>query len=357
MNEIWILGATGRCGRAVAAQLAVADFSPVLVGREAARLHEVARSIGRDLRMVTAASAEAVAQEILRNKPAVVVNTIGPFAQTALPIARACLPGSHYIDISNELTSFAQLFGMQEEAVASGRSFVTGAGFGVLATESVVLKLCEGQPAAAKVRVDAMPMVETEPGSLGSALAASIVDGLAAGGRRYVAGRLERCRLFSDVAGLTRPDGVTIKTAGAPSGDLEAARRGSGASFVVAGSTYAPTTPMLRTLLPVVLKVLHNRGIRNFAKRRLAAVEIKPKGSGEVKESPVSWAHASVEWPSGLKREGWLRLGDAMTFTTQVMAQVAMHLSRGDGRPGIYTPGALLGPDLALAAGGQFLLD
>src|SRR5882672_6203287 len=32
-------------------------------------------------------------------------NTIGPFTRTALPIARACPRGCHYVDISNELYS------------------------------------------------------------------------------------------------------------------------------------------------------------------------------------------------------------------------------------------------------------
>ena len=37
MSDVWILGATGRSGRAVAAHLAAAGLSPVLVGRDATR--------------------------------------------------------------------------------------------------------------------------------------------------------------------------------------------------------------------------------------------------------------------------------------------------------------------------------
>ena len=37
-GEVWILGATGRIGRAVAARLAGTDVSPVLVGWDPDRL-------------------------------------------------------------------------------------------------------------------------------------------------------------------------------------------------------------------------------------------------------------------------------------------------------------------------------
>lgn len=41
---------------------------------------------------------------------------------------------------------------------------VTGAGFGMLATESVVLKLCQDRPTPDRVRTDALASVEIEEG-------------------------------------------------------------------------------------------------------------------------------------------------------------------------------------------------
>ncbi len=355
MNKIWILGATGRSGRALAAQLAGAQLAPVLVGRDAARLQKVAAEIGGDSRIVTADSIEAMASAIAQDKPAVVINTIGPFSQTALPIAQACAPGTHYVDISNELTSFLELLAMHDEAVAAGQTLVTGAGFGVLATESVVLKLCEGQPAANKVRVDALPFVEVEAGALGAALAGTIVESLIEGGRRYARGQLVRARPVSEVQTLTLPDDSRVTTASWNAGELEAARRASGAPFVVAASSMVPHAPILRAVLPAAQTLLRIKAVGDFATRRLAAIEIKP-GQHEIKSQQFSWAHARVSWKSGVTREGWLQLGDAGEFTTKVMAEVAMRLARGEGKAGAYTPGALFGPELAENAGGQFLL-
>ncbi len=361
MNEIWILGATGRSGRAIAAELTGARLPIVLVGRDTIRLRKVAVALDRDLRIVTADSVDAIVGELSRARPAVVVNTIGPFSETAPPIARACLPSTHYVDISNELFSVVALLELHDEAASASRTFVTGAGFGVLATESIVLKLCEGQPPAASVRVDAMATVEPEAGHMGTALAATIVDVLAAGGRRYEHGQLVRSRLLSDLESLTLPDGSCVKTAAGPSGELEAARRASGASFAVAASSMVPASPMLRAVLPTVSSLLRIMALRKLAVRQVAGIEFKPKQQSEAKAQErrreFSWAHARVQWASGESSEGWLRTGDAHVFATNVAVEVAKRLARDQGRSGAYTPGALFGPDLAIDAGGQFFLD
>jgi short subunit dehydrogenase-like uncharacterized protein len=352
MNEIWILGATGRTGRAIAARLAASDASPVLVGRDSARLRELAETIGGEPRTVVADSVAAIAARLAAAKPAVVVNTIGPFTETAPQIVRACPPGTHYVDVANELFAVTELLGRHDEAVADGRCLVTGAGFGVLATESVVLKLCADRPAPARVRVDALAMVDSEPGRIGSALAASIVGSVAAGGRRYEHGRLVRVRLGGDVERFTLPDGATVQTADSPFGDLEAAHRASGAPFVVAASSLAPTGRAIRAVLPAAAALLSRPALGNAAKRRLARVRVKPR----ERSREFSWARARVQDPDGSTREGWLRTGEAMAFTAAAAAEVATRLARNEGRPGAYTPGSLFGPELAVQAGGRFVL-
>ncbi|PRX99628.1 hypothetical protein [Allonocardiopsis opalescens] len=357
-DEIWILGGTGRSGRAIAAELAARGRPPVLVGRNAERLAaEAARSGGG--RTIAVDSLPAMATEITRQGPAVVINTVGPFAATALPIIRACLPASHYIDLANDVGSVAATLAGHDQAAAAGRTVVTAAGFGATAAESIVLRLRADRPDAAKVRVDVVPSFGVEKGVMGEALAASILDGLPGveGGRRYQGRRIENGRLVparigADAAPLTLPDGTRVTTAGWPSGELLAAQRASGAPSVIAASSELPTSPLTRALMPVAMSLLEITPIRAFATRRLAEV------SFEARERPreFSWAHALLEWPDGTRRAGWLRVGDAQAYTGAVPAEVAVRLAAGGAPAGAHTPAVLFGPGLAEACGGTYIV-
>ncbi len=98
MGEIWVLGATGRSGRMIAAQLVARGQSPVLLGRDPARLAVVADRIasehGDRPRTRFMASLQTLLADLDASRPTVVVNTIGPFTRTAVPI-RGGLPSGH----------------------------------------------------------------------------------------------------------------------------------------------------------------------------------------------------------------------------------------------------------------------
>ncbi|GAA3514408.1 saccharopine dehydrogenase NADP-binding domain-containing protein [Actinocatenispora rupis] len=349
-GEVWILGATGRIGGAVTTRLATLGYAVVPVGRDGERLRATAAEHG--VRPVVADTPDRIAAEIARRRPTVVVNTIGGYAETAVPIARACLPGGHYLDLAADLTAVPRLLDLHPDAAAAGSTLVTGAGFGVLATEAVVVALCADRPTPSAVRVDAAASVAVTAGPLGPGYAASLVDALSTGGRRYVDGRLVATRLGADPRHLTLPDGQTVRTAGAPTAELLAAQRASGAPTVTATSALVPASPAVRAVLPLAGRLLSLDPVRRFAVRRLAAMT--------VREAPRprrhSWGHAVVTWPDGTRREGWLRADDGMDFTAAVASEVAVRLARGDGRPGAYTPAAAFGAGLATAAGGTLHL-
>ncbi|MGK3200130.1 hypothetical protein [Amycolatopsis sp. MEPSY49] len=332
--EIWVLGALGRTGRGITAELERRGVPVVLVGRNRERLEATGE------KYVVADGVEAIATEIRRQRPAVVVNTIGEYAATAATIARACLPGGHYVDLAADLAAVERLLDLHEEALAGGSTFVTGAGFGVLATEAVVAKLCEGRDTPSHVQVDALASVAVEAGAMGVALAASIVDALTT------------AKPGAAPRAIALPDGESVKAAGIPSGELIAAQRASGAPDVTVISALAPVAPVVRALLPLLSRVVAIPVVRRFAVRRLAGIQAK----AAPRPRTHSWGHAVVTWPDGTTRDGWLRAGEGMDFTTAVVAEVAARLARGEGKPGAHTPASALGAEVAEAAGGTFLL-
>ncbi|GAA4560234.1 saccharopine dehydrogenase NADP-binding domain-containing protein [Pseudonocardia xishanensis] len=347
---MWVLGGSGRSGRAIAEELRAGGLEPVLVGRDGARLATAARGGPT----VVVGSIAEMAAAIRRERPAVVVNTVGPFVRTAEPLVAAALAaGAHYLDLANDVDAATATLSRDTAAREAGRTVVTGAGFGVTATESVVVRLCRDEPAATAVRVDMVPSVELVEGPLGEAIAASVLEGFAQGGspgRRYRDGRLVPTRFAGDPLRLRLPDGEQVTTVAMPFGELVAAQRASRAPDVVSATSEVPSSPLLGLIVPVIGAILRLGRVRRFAIRRVAGLRL----TARPRPREHSWAHASVEWSDGRVREGWLRLGDAQAFTVSVAAEVARRLLAGDGRPGAFTPAALFGPGLAETCGGEY---
>lgn len=350
MKEVWILGATGRIGSAVARELAGKGVAVVLMGRDAARLKSVAASVGGSTRTVVADSFDALLAKLRQGSPAVVVNTVGPFAQTALPVIRAS-GKAHYLDLSNELAAALDTLALDAEATRQNRTLVTGSGWGVLGTESVVLKLCEGEPPAASVRVDNQAATD-EAGPMGEAIGATIVDAMQGGGRRYRGGKLVASQAGGAPLKLTAPDGYAFTTGSMPVAEMEAAKRASGAADVVSAAGAAPTAAVLRwVVFPLLANLMKVGFVRKAARKQFA------KMPSPARANEYSWARAHVRWPDGRSKVGWLRAGEGMDFTAKIAAVVASRLLAGEVRPGAYTPGMLFGPDLALEGGGSFVIE
>lgn len=348
-EEIWVLGATGRSGRGIARRLHGTGHAVVLAGRDADRLASIGAGLGDP--QVVSGSFESLLGQLRRAAPAVVVNTIGPFARTSVPVIEACPPGTHYVDIGNELPGTRAVLDLHERAVAAGSTLVTGAGFGVLATESIALWVCEGRPAPARVRVDAIPSLATEEGVIGSALAGSMLDSAPEGGRRVEHGRLVRFAVAGAGQQLTTPSGDTVTTASLPTGDLLAAWRASNADSVISATSAIPSGPAVRAVFPALSLLMRSSVLRRFAIGRVARIPLHAR----ERATAFSWGHARAEWNDGTSRDGWLRLGDAQHFTEAVTAEVARRLQGHQGRPGAYTPGALFGASLATDVGAEFV--
>ena len=362
MAEVWILGGTGRVGRGVAALLAAGGDQPVLVGRDPGRLRDAVGVAGWST--YVAPTLEAVATGIRDARPAVVVNTVGPFTRTAPVVVDACLAaGSDYVDLANDLVAVTALLDRRTDAERSGRTLVTGAGFGVTATESVVVRLCDeklredGGRRAVRVRTDMLPSLTVQAGPMGEALAGTVVEGLPGApggrrfqGRRFVDGRLAPAALGGAARMLVTPDGDRVSAGLMPLGELVAAQRASGAPDVESASSEVPTGRLARVALPVAANLLSLAPLRRLAARRLADVRLPERAAPRAH----SWGHAAVVWDDGTTSEGWLRLGEAQATTAAVAAEVARRLLHGRGRPGASTPAALFGPTLATDLGGTW---
>ena len=104
-----VFGAYGHTGRFVVAQLLERGFVPVLSGRDAGRLRELAAVSGPGLDVRPASVDDPASLDRALAGTAAVINCAGPFATTAAPVIEAALrAGIPYVDVAAEIEANAR---------------------------------------------------------------------------------------------------------------------------------------------------------------------------------------------------------------------------------------------------------
>ena len=357
MAEVWILGGTGRVGSRRRRGLAA---SRVSTGARRPRRRPAAGGRGAaGTRRTSRPTLDAVAAGIRAARPVGRGQHGGPFTphRAAASSTPASPPGATTSTSPTTSRAVAALLDRGAEAERAGRTLVTGAGFGVVATESVVAWLCRrrhrGSAGPRRPGPDGHAAVagRCRPGALGEALAGTLVEGLPGfAGRRSVpgsprrGGRLRRAPLGGEVRDARhagrRP---RLSTGLMPLG--RARRR-------AAGQRRAGRRVGLERGAARAGWYGRPPARRRPARGRSAAPVRRPPARGRPPSRPAgtaahSWGHAVVTWDDGTTSEGWLRLPEAQATTDAVAAEVARRLVHGEGRPGAFTPAALFGTGLA----------
>lgn len=303
MSTVLVLGSTGRAGRRISAQLMAAGLDVVLTGRDASRLHAVAR----DLQVPPAATRVVDVNDTRALQAALsgvdlVVNTVGPFMALAAPVVQAVLQaGVCYVDLANEQPAVRALLARDGEARSAGVALVTGAGLGLTATEYLSLQLTSNL-SAPPASVRSVLLTWNSVPSAG--VKASAAAAMAVGSTRYVRGELVHAPIGADrwqveLAGRSRT------LIAAPLGDVEAIRAATGAADV-------------------------------------AAFVEAPPGAGIDGDAPRSLAHVEMVDADGTLTAATLEPGDSLTATAAIATTVVLGILQAR-RPGAWTPGALLG--------------
>lgn len=109
-ERVLVYGATGHTGRFVVDELLRRGLTPVLAGRSAERLAAVApRHATLDHRVVGLDDPDLLRAAV--SGVGAVINSAGPFLDTALPLARAAVEtGAHYLDVTAEQPAVQALY-------------------------------------------------------------------------------------------------------------------------------------------------------------------------------------------------------------------------------------------------------
>ena len=142
-RKIAVFGAYGHTGRFVVSELCKRGWTPILSGRDHAKLNAISDA-HRGLEMRVATTSDPASLDHAISGVAAVINCAGPFVDTAAPLVEAALrSGIHYLDVAAEQPAVLALFERFAEAarnvglvVAPAMGFYGGLG-DLLATETM----------------------------------------------------------------------------------------------------------------------------------------------------------------------------------------------------------------------------
>jgi short subunit dehydrogenase-like uncharacterized protein len=183
----WILyGATGYTGRAIAEEAARRGLRPILAGRNAAAVSDLAGRLGLEHRVFGLSDPDALRSSIRGAR--LVLHCAGPFSATARPTMEACLDEhAHYLDITGEIDVIEAAAALDSRAKAASMILLPAIGFDVVPSDCLAAKLAARLPGAKRLTLAFAALGSLSPGT-----AKTMVEGFSQGGRVRIDGRLTR---------------------------------------------------------------------------------------------------------------------------------------------------------------------
>jgi short subunit dehydrogenase-like uncharacterized protein len=338
MPKPWMIyGANGYTGELIAREAVRRDLNPVLAGRTAIKVEQLASSLGLQARIFDVGHATAAMRCI--EGMALVLNCAGPFSATAASLMTVCLGARvHYLDITGEIGVFEHSRTLDAEAQAAGIVICPGVGFDVIPTDCLAAALKAALPDATHLALGFDSRSGFSPGT-----AKTAVEGLAQGGRVRQNGNIISVPLAHKTRRIDFGDGEKFAMT-IPWGDVSTASATTGIPNI---EVYIPASPAMvtRARRANLLKWLLGTGVvQNFMKRR---IEKTVKGPSAIKrEAQPTFVWGEVTNARGDKRTARIKTANGYSLTVTGALAVAEHLLAHDMPGGSYTPAKLIGPDL-----------
>ncbi|KEZ77744.1 saccharopine dehydrogenase family protein [Salinisphaera hydrothermalis] len=331
-DRLLIYGAYGYTGELIARQAVADGRSPVLSGRNAAKVAALAQELGLDARPFDLGG-DTIAGQLADID--VVLHCAGPFVETAPAMVEACIAtGTHYLDITGEIDVFEHVFARDADARETSAVLCPGAGFDVVPTDCLAAALAAALPDATTLALGFDSRSGLSPGT-----AKTSVDGLAGGGRVRRNGRIVKVPLAADVREIDFGNGLKPAMT-IPWGDVATAYYSTRIPNV---AVYMPmSSARIRQVkwLNWVRPVFALSPVKNFLKARAGQVR-GPDTATRARHGTYVWGE--VRNAAGDIRVGRVHVANGYDVTIHASLALAQRLLTDAPAGGAYTPSKLAG--------------
>jgi len=347
--QFLLYGAYGYTGELTARFCKTFNLTPILAGRDAAKVKAVAEKYGYPFRVFDLSETEKL-DAALRETP-VVLHAAGPFVHTARPMMEACLrTGTHYLDITGEITVFEMAYRLDKKAKSAGAMLLPGAGFDVVPSDCLAFYLKNKLPDATHLKLAFAGI----GASMSHGTAMTMAENLGEGGAVRRDGKIVKVPLGHKTlkfpAGEKQLFAMTI-----PWGDVSTAYRSTGIPNIEVYTGVPPSTHRKVQRMRYFNWLLRTGPVKNFVRN---IIKKRPAGPTDAqREQGRSYLWGEVKNASGDTRQATLETSEGYTLTALTSLIITKKVLGGDFKPGFQTPATAYGADLVMEVEGTKRAD
>ena len=343
--DFLLYGAYGYTGKLITRRAAERGLTPLLSGRNAAKLRVMADEYGFPYRAVELSNRTEL-HDILKEVP-VALHAAGPFIETAEPMMEACIAtGTHYLDITGEIPVFAMAAKKGPAAEKAGVMLMSGVGFDVVPTDCLAAYLKDKMPEATELTL----AFAWKGGMLSHGTAKTMLGGLGHGGAIRENGAIKPVKAAYHTREFPFTDRADLRAVTIPWGDVFTAYFTTGIPNIKTYFAVPPKQIKLMERSNFLGPLLRLGPVKNYLRKK---IEAKPAGPDDTQRGKAeTYIYGEVKDVSGKTVAARLRTPEGYTLTAVTAIDIVEKVIAGRVEPGYRTPAGLYGADLIMEADG-----
>ncbi len=336
-NKFLIYGANGYTGELITRFAAERGLKPILAGRNAEKITELAARFGFEYRIFSLeddAKLDAALQEV-----DMVLHCAGPFSITSVPMVKACLRNKkHYTDITGEISVFETCAAMGNKAVEAGIMVMPGVGFDVVPSDCLAMHLKNRLPSATHLTLAWYGM-----GRMSHGTQATMTMNVGRGGAIRKDGKITPVQAGWKTReidlGEVRRTAVTI-----PWGDVSTAFHSTGIPNIEVYTVVPPSALKTMKMTRYLGWLMATGPVQKYLQSKIPTGG--PSDAEREKGKTLMWGEASDA--EGNRVESRQQGPEGYTLTAIAALNIAEKILAGNHKPGFQTPAKAYGADLIL---------
>ena len=337
MSGFLIYGANGYTGELITRFAAERGMRPILGGRSAAALTELAAKHGLEHRVFSLE--ERVKIDSALQEVEMVLHCAGPFSITSRPMVEACLRNrKHYADITGEIAVFEACAALDARAKEAGIMIMPGVGFDVVPSDCLAMHLKNRLPSATHLTLAWYGM-----GRISHGTQATMTMNIGRGGAVRTNGKITPV----PAAWKTREIdfGEITKTAVTiPWGDISTAYHSTGIPNIEVFTVVPESALKMMKLSRHIGWLLATRPVQRYLQKKIPPGG--PSDSEREKGRSLLWGEArDAEGNTVESRE---QGPEGYTLTALAALNIARKILDGNFKTGFQTPAKAYGAGLVL---------